>query len=733
VPDARGWITRCSGTPLPAMPVEVNAQGLRDRARTYEKPADTARVVVLGGNVAEGLGVPEPAILARLLEDRADRRLGRRLDVVNAAVGGWSLDNDLLWFRTEGRRYAPDLVLVLLNPVVELLSIFPPPGVRVPAKPTFSLVDGQLVVHPATEPAASGEAARDGFLSHVALYRAALRIPTRVGAPVGWIEPEQGDAPAERVRGEMLARALLAALRDESAAAGARLVAVVTPAGYGGAAGDVLGAEEAMRTIVGDLGIPAIDLGPAFRWFREQTGRSGYVPGTARWNRDGHFIACQGIWTFLGNERLVPAGVVAAMAPGGGKLLEPRRFPEKLWRLRQSLFGVFVECGLVAVCVLWAGALLPPAGRDWLLVGVSLGMVAFLATPGFALAALVFALALYVAVEALPRDAVGTAVVVLLVALVVVPVMWAPEWAPRYEAAPHEYVAAATGFALLRFWAHAWDRRHGAPRRPLRQYLAAMFFFPTFLNGPIESTEDFVARRPGGALAPETPAELGRFVRTAAIGLARVAGGVLVAAVAMILLNKRTPDVFASGGAAVSRPRLWLWLFELGVGFYAAVGGLSEVAIGLGAMTGSRVGRNFDAPWAARGPREFWTRWYVSLARWLGRYVYRPLGGGRRHATLNVFVVFLASAAWFAWTAVKFLGAAVYPPWAWTGFLAWAVVNASVVALARRRRLRLPRARAVRAALTLAVLAVASIPFFLPPWSTLADCGRIALRLAWVR
>ena len=107
-PGARGWIARCSGTPLPAMPVDVNAQGLRDRARTYEKPADTARVVILGGNVAVGLGVPEQAILARLLEERADRRLGRRLDVVNAAVGGWSLDNDLLWFRHEGRLYAPD-------------------------------------------------------------------------------------------------------------------------------------------------------------------------------------------------------------------------------------------------------------------------------------------------------------------------------------------------------------------------------------------------------------------------------------------------------------------------------------------------------------------------------------------------------------------------------------------------------------------------------------------------
>jgi D-alanyl-lipoteichoic acid acyltransferase DltB (MBOAT superfamily) len=253
----------------------------------------------------------------------------------------------------------------------------------------------------------------------------------------------------------------------------------------------------------------------------------------------------------------------------------------------------------------------------------------------------------------MPRDAVATAVVFLLGLLVVVPVMWAPGWTPRYEAAPHEYVAAATGFALLRFWAHAWDRRHGAPRHPLRQYLAAMFFFPTFLNGPIESTEDFVARRTAGGVAPDTPADLLRHLRATAVGLARVAAGVLLAAVAMILLNQQTADVFASGGEAVTHPRLWLWALELGVAFFLGLGGLTEVAIGLGAMTGSAVGRNFDAPWAARGPREFWSRWYVSLGRWLRRYVYRPLGGGRRHATLNVCVVFLASAAWFAWTAVS--------------------------------------------------------------------------------
>jgi len=49
---------------------------------------------------------------------RVERRLnaaagrGRRFEVLNAGVSNWGTDNPLLYFRSEGRKYRPDLVLL---------------------------------------------------------------------------------------------------------------------------------------------------------------------------------------------------------------------------------------------------------------------------------------------------------------------------------------------------------------------------------------------------------------------------------------------------------------------------------------------------------------------------------------------------------------------------------------------------------------------------------------------
>ena len=38
---------------------------------------------------------------------------------------------------------------------------------------------------------------------------------------------------------------------------------------------------------------------------------------------------------------------------------------------------------------------------------------------------------------------------------------------------------------------------------------------------------------------------------------------------------------------------------------------------------------NFDIPYAATDPRDFWRRWHITLSEWLRDYLYIPLGGSR--------------------------------------------------------------------------------------------------------
>jgi alginate O-acetyltransferase complex protein AlgI len=173
---------------------------------------------------------------------------------------------------------------------------------------------------------------------------------------------------------------------------------------------------------------------------------------------------------------------------------------------------------------------------------------------------------------------------------------------------------------------------------------------------------------------------------------------------------------------------LWLW-------FYLSFSAWSDVAIGLGRLWGRTVPENFDAPWRAVDPADFWRRWHMSLGQWLREYVYVPLGGNRRHRAANVLVVFAVSALWRVWGALKLLGLGYFPPRAWTGFLVWGALNAAGVLAARATLGRVARGGAwglwaARTA-TFAFEAACWLPFFAPASVPPAALAATLMRLAW--
>lgn len=75
----------------------------------------------------------------------------------------------------------------------------------------------------------------------------------------------------------------------------------------------------------------------------------------------------------------------------------------------------------------------------------------------------------------------------------------------------------------------------------------------------------------------------------------------------------------------------------------------SDMAIGLGLISGFHYKENFDYPYTATSVTEFWRRWHISLSSFFRDYVYIPLGGSRvkvsRHI-LNLFVVWFLTGMW---------------------------------------------------------------------------------------
>ncbi|HEV7596301.1 MAG TPA: MBOAT family protein [Gemmatimonadaceae bacterium] len=80
------------------------------------------------------------------------------------------------------------------------------------------------------------------------------------------------------------------------------------------------------------------------------------------------------------------------------------------------------------------------------------------------------------------------------------------------------------------------------------------------------------------------------------------------------------------------------WLAMIGYSFqlYFDFAGYSDMAIGLGYMFCIRIPINFNSPYKALDPSDFWRRWHISLSSCLRDYIYIPLGGNR-HGELNAY------------------------------------------------------------------------------------------------
>ncbi|HTU59589.1 MAG TPA: MBOAT family O-acyltransferase, partial [Polyangiales bacterium] len=89
--------------------------------------------------------------------------------------------------------------------------------------------------------------------------------------------------------------------------------------------------------------------------------------------------------------------------------------------------------------------------------------------------------------------------------------------------------------------------------------------------------------------------------------------------------------------------------------------GYSNMARGLARCLGFDLMVNFNLPYFARTPSEFWQRWHISLSSWLRDYLYIPLGGnrkGRARMYVNLMITMLLGGLWHgaAWNFVVWGG-----------------------------------------------------------------------------
>ena len=102
---------------------EFNGDGVRDRTRSREKPEGLKRIAILGDSVTLGTELrPEEAYPQRL--EARYRAEGRRVEVMNVALWGWSPRQERIAWQRIARAYRPDqaVLAVCLNDIPELFN-----------------------------------------------------------------------------------------------------------------------------------------------------------------------------------------------------------------------------------------------------------------------------------------------------------------------------------------------------------------------------------------------------------------------------------------------------------------------------------------------------------------------------------------------------------------------------------------------------------------------------------
>lgn len=107
-PGIEYWMTSIDGS----WKVVTNSKGFRNtREFAIPKPAGALRVLSLGDSNTQGYEVRQEFTFSAVLERDLLRR-GRRAEVINAGVSGFSTAEALVFLENEGIRYAPDVVVL---------------------------------------------------------------------------------------------------------------------------------------------------------------------------------------------------------------------------------------------------------------------------------------------------------------------------------------------------------------------------------------------------------------------------------------------------------------------------------------------------------------------------------------------------------------------------------------------------------------------------------------------
>lgn len=180
------------------------------------------------------------------------------------------------------------------------------------------------------------------------------------------------------------------------------------------------------------------------------------------------------------------------------------------------------------------------------------------------------------------------------------------------------------------------------PLKGLVHFTTALAFFPQLVAGPILRARQILPQFHSLPIPTWEGARHGFLLFTS--GIVKKTFADLLAGPASVLFEAEGP---------VSLLETWTGVLAFAGQIYGDFAGYTDMAIGAALIIGFKIPRNFNLPYFAVSPVDFWRRWHISLSSWLRDYLYISLGGRDRRLR-NVMITMLLGGLWHgaAWTFV---------------------------------------------------------------------------------
>lgn len=201
-------------------------------------------------------------------------------------------------------------------------------------------------------------------------------------------------------------------------------------------------------------------------------------------------------------------------------------------------------------------------------------------------------------------------------------------------------------------------RKVTPPARSFVAYGVFVSFFPKIMAGPIERYSSF-------SFALENKLNVNadvfyRSFRLIVLGLFLK----LVVSNNLWVLNKFLFEGQLSAHFILN----WLSLYSYSTEIYADFLGYTFLARGAALLFGINLAKNFNSPYLANSPKDFWQRWHISLSTWFRDYVYLSLSGNQSKFFLSLFLTMALAGIWHGFGV---------------NFLLWGFYHAFVLAICR--------------------------------------------------